>query len=114
MDAQALHNVALPRGAIVGTAVLERADEMTEAMIATLEHVNPAERAFGFYTPGRWAWMMGDPVAFETPIETRPPPALRGPFEWDELAAPLVRPRGGLANQLSLLAPRTRPVVPGR
>jgi predicted transcriptional regulator len=71
-----------PRGAVIGTVVLERFSVMTPESIATLEREHPAEFAFGLYLPGRFAWVMSDPVLFEEPVEARPPKGQRGPFEW--------------------------------
>lgn len=61
---------ALPRGAIVCTAVLARCTEITAARTAQLERTQPAEFAFGDYTPGRFAWVLDDvrPVAPPMPV----------------------------------------------
>lgn len=65
----------LPRSAIVGSAVIARCPEMTEESIEKLERVNPQEAAFGFYAPGRFAWVLEDveplPVAvpFQWPVK---------------------------------------------
>jgi hypothetical protein len=71
-----------PRGAVIGTVVLERFSVMTPESIAKLEREHPAEFAFGLYLPGRFAWVMSDPVLFDEPVEARPPTGQRGPFEW--------------------------------
>lgn len=77
-----------PRGAIIGTVVLERFTVMTRDSIARLEAENPAEFAFGWYLPGRFAWVMSDPVVFAQPIAARPPAGQRGPFEWTPPTVP--------------------------
>lgn len=58
----------IPLGALVATATLARASEMTAESIAALEQCNPVERAFGSYQPGRWAWVLADVVALPEPI----------------------------------------------
>ena len=80
--AEALDGVDLPTGAIVGTIVLDRASEMSAEQVEWMTDNRPIEHAFGFYEPGRWAWVMRDPVPFLQPIETRPPKGRRGPFDW--------------------------------
>lgn len=59
---------AIPLGALVATATLDRASEMTEASIEALLERNPQEWAFGFYSPGRWAWVLRDVVALPEPV----------------------------------------------
>lgn len=59
---------ALPRGAIVATAVLDRCTEMTAQVIAMLELNRPREHAFGYYEPGRYAWVLRDVKPLATPI----------------------------------------------
>lgn len=53
----------LPRGAVVGTAVLAAVEPMT---FARPLHANDA--AFGHWSPQRFAWRLAEPVLFETPI----------------------------------------------
>ncbi len=58
----------LPTGAIIGKANLVNClqiDELTEALI---KEQHPDEYEFGDFTPGRFAWVMTDPVLFEKPI----------------------------------------------
>jgi hypothetical protein len=40
-------------------------------MIAKLIERNPAEHAFGFYKPGRWAWVFEDVRPLERPYPLR-------------------------------------------
>lgn len=58
----------LPLGAIVATATLARAAEMTAASIETLRRDHPHEHAFGHYEPGRWAWVLADVERLEMPL----------------------------------------------
>ncbi len=60
--------MTLPLGAIIGTATLDRASEMTEESIARLAAERPAEYAFGLYQPGRWAWVLRDPVPLPSSV----------------------------------------------
>lgn len=53
----------LPRGAILGVATI--ADCIPTEALADLA---PAERAFGDYNPGRWAWHITDPTPLAVPI----------------------------------------------
>ncbi len=55
-----IERVAL--GAIIGTVTLV-AIERTQDVI-----VGGKERAFGDYTPDRWAWLFDNPVHFEEPL----------------------------------------------
>lgn len=66
----------LPLGAIVGTAIITKSVEMTNATISELDE---PELSFGWYVPGRFAWHL-DAVE---PIEAIPfvwPH--RGPAKW--------------------------------
>lgn len=68
----------LPLGAIVATAVLDRCSEMTMRSIIALRDNDPHEHAFGFYAPGRFAWVLRDvdhlteAVPFEWSVGPRP------------------------------------------
>lgn len=108
---EALAGVAeYPRGAVIGTVVLERFSVMTPESIAKLEREHPAEFAFGFYLPGRFAWVMSDPVMFTAPIAARPPKGQRGPFEW----TPPGTPPASTAAVVDAVAPATFPAEPGQ
>jgi activating signal cointegrator 1 len=63
--------LALPRGAIVAVVSLDRCTEMTGAGIARLEHLHPREHAFGFYAPGRHAWVLRDLRPMAVPVECK-------------------------------------------
>lgn len=59
---------SLPRGAIIGTIILTSCEEMTDQMIQTTD---PAEKAFGDWRPGRFAWRMTEPQPFDLPVAVR-------------------------------------------
>lgn len=59
---------ALPRGAIVATAVIDRSSQMSPASIEQLRNLHPAEHAFGHYEVGRYAWILRDVEALEHPV----------------------------------------------
>lgn len=63
--------MALPRAAIVAVVVVDRCTEMTEKGIAELAHLHPREHAFGFYEPGRYAWVLRDLHTLPAPVECR-------------------------------------------
>ncbi len=66
----------LPLGAVVGT--VEIVDCLpVEEVIPTLTEW---ERALGDYSPGRWAWVLKNPVMFDTPIPAR---GKQGWWEWN-------------------------------
>lgn len=82
---------ALPLGAIVATATLVqcvRIPEPTHAFVFELEpstwivppHESEAERAFGDYTPGRFAWLLTDVKPLPEPI---PAKGALGLWEWE-------------------------------
>lgn len=56
---------ALPFGAVVATARLSRCIRITSENAA---QVDPMERAFGDYAPGRFMWVLDDVRALATPI----------------------------------------------
>lgn len=58
----------LPRGAIIGTAVLAACKKMSDDMI---DAVHPRERAFGIWAPGFYAWFLIEPRRLATPIPAR-------------------------------------------
>lgn len=62
---------ALPLGAVIATCTLARASEITSESSALLQERNPAEFAFGDYTPGRWAWVLTNVVELLTPLPWR-------------------------------------------
>jgi len=68
----------LPLGCIVGSAVLNSCEVMTEDFI---EDVTDEEQLFGVWEPGRYAWRMRDPVAFQIPLLAR---GQQGIWSFDE------------------------------
>lgn len=61
----------LPFGALVATCVIDRAVEVNELSAAELQAKNPQEFAFGYYAPGRWAWVLRDVVRLAQPVPFR-------------------------------------------
>lgn len=68
----------LPLGALVATCVLDRAREITTESAECLMQRNPQEFAFGFYEPGRWAWVLRDVERLAEPVPFR---GSQGTFE---------------------------------
>jgi hypothetical protein len=66
-----LDQVALPLGAVVATAVLDRCSEITERGARELAARLPDEYAFGLYEPGRYAWVLRDLIALPEPVPFR-------------------------------------------
>jgi activating signal cointegrator 1 len=62
---------ALPLGAVIATCTLVRASQITAEKAAELARLNPREHAFGDYTPGRWAWVLGDVEQLLAPVPFR-------------------------------------------
>ncbi len=66
----------LPFGYIIGKVTLT---DVIRIGTGTLLHISDEimnkltmeEKAFGDYTPGRFAWMLQDPIAFKTPLGAR-------------------------------------------
>lgn len=58
----------LPRGYIIGTVVIETCMEMDEHWCSSIEANDPTEYAFGDWKPGRFGWVLADPVKFEVPM----------------------------------------------
>lgn len=63
----------LPLGAIIATVIVDGCYEITAASARALEDRCAHERAFGDYTPGRFAWVLRDvePVAPIVPFTGR-------------------------------------------
>lgn len=57
----------LPRGALLGFARLDHVQQIAEGTAAYLG-ISEQERAFGDWTPGRYAWRFGATIQFEYPI----------------------------------------------
>lgn len=67
----------LPRGAVVGTVEIVDCVHVEE-IIHTLSE---RERLLGDYSPGRFAWVLRNPVAFSTPV---PAKGKQGWWNWDD------------------------------
>lgn len=61
----------LPLGALIATAVIDRCSEMTPESIAALRERDPDEHAFGYYAPGRFAWVLRDVERLAVPVPFR-------------------------------------------
>jgi activating signal cointegrator 1 len=59
----------LPRGAIIATCRLVDCLAMYNPRVAELARPYTAERAFGDYSAGRWAWVLMDITPLPEPIE---------------------------------------------
>lgn len=70
----------LPRGAIVATCRLEEVLHTTD-----VDGLTEQEKAFGNYSPGRYAWVLTEVLALPTPIPVR---GSQGLFEWHAPAGP--------------------------
>jgi len=58
----------LPRGCILGTAILHASEVMTEDF---MDDVTIEEQTFGVWAVGRYAWRLREPEVFKTPIVAR-------------------------------------------
>ena len=67
---------ALHYGAVLGTVEIVDCLPVEEIMHTLTER----ERALGDYTPGRWAWVLKNPVMFDIPI---PASGKQGWWNWD-------------------------------
>jgi hypothetical protein len=63
----------LPFGAIIGKVTLEDIKPISQIAIpeSTLNTLTLEERAFGDYSPGRFAWLLSDPVRFTKPLPVK-------------------------------------------
>ena len=87
----------LPQGAIIGAATIEdviETEDVKDGMIITRGdkrwHVTAEELAFGDYTPGRYGWLLSNPIKFEKPIPAKGNLSLWD-FDLPELYLPLLR-----------------------
>jgi activating signal cointegrator 1 len=71
----ALLDHTLPLGAVIATARLVRCVRTEEIA----RHINPQERAFGDYDPGRFAWVLAEVVKLPEPV---PAKGALGLWEW--------------------------------
>lgn len=58
----------LPKGVVLGTVLVVDCRAMDHALIGDLTE---QELAYGWYSPGRYAWFLDQPEAFEKPIPVR-------------------------------------------
>jgi hypothetical protein len=66
----------LPLGCVIAICELV---EITP--IGKVFYISDQERAFGNYTPGRWAWILDDAVMLPKPLPAR---GMQGLWNWDE------------------------------
>jgi len=66
----------LPLGAVVGTVEIVDCVPVEEVIPTLTER----ERVLGDYSPGRWAWVLKNPVMFDTPIPAR---GKQGWWNWE-------------------------------
>ncbi len=69
----------LPLGAVVGTVEIVDCVPAEEVVDGLTER----EKALGDYSPGRWAWVLKNPVMFDTPI---PAKGKQGWWNWEGAA----------------------------
>lgn len=69
-----------PTGAIIGKANLVNCVFIDEKTAALIREQNPDEYIFGDFTPGRYAWVMENPVFFNEPI---PASGKQGLWNWE-------------------------------
>lgn len=62
-------DIALTFGCVIGT--VEIIDSVPIEQLYGTKYDTPHERAFGDWTPGRWGWVLRNPVLFEEPIPAR-------------------------------------------
>lgn len=72
----------VPTGVIVGKAVLTGCIKITETFRNGLASTVPEELILGDFTPGRYAWIMENPVLFKEPI---PAKGMQGLWNYDGL-----------------------------
>ncbi len=71
----------LPFRAIIGQADLVNCVRIDDAIAELIRAQHPDEYTFGDFTPGRYAWVMEDPVVFDTPV---PAGGKQGLWNWTE------------------------------
>lgn len=67
----------LPRGAVIGTVEIVDCVPVEELV----DSLDNRERLLGDYSPGRFAWVLQNPVMFKTPIPAR---GKQGWWNWEE------------------------------
>ena len=73
---EVIGNADLPTGVVVGTVEIVDCVPVEEIMHTLTER----ERLLGDYSPGRFAWVLQNPVMFDTPIPAR---GQQGWWEWE-------------------------------
>lgn len=77
-DGTCLENwTTLPRGYLLGTAILHSVELMTEEL---LDDVSDEEKAYGWWELGGYAWRMRNRIELPTPIMIR---GQQGIFDWN-------------------------------
>lgn len=67
-------------GVIVGKAMITDCKFIDSEYADFIKNICPAEYAFGDFTPGRYAWVMEEPVLFDNPI---PASGSQGLWNWE-------------------------------
>lgn len=70
----------VPTGVIVGMVNLVNCVQITKEIRDLIREQEPAEYDFGDFTPGRYAWVMTDPIWFKEPIPAKGKQRL---WEWE-------------------------------
>jgi hypothetical protein len=65
-------------GYLLGTVLLHSCDLITEE---DMDDITEEEQSFGWFSPGRYAWRLREPVALKSPIQVR---GSQGIWEWPE------------------------------
>lgn len=70
------------RGSYVARAVLTDCIQITPEIAEQLRRENPAEYVAGYYTPGRWAWVLENVEPLPEPVPARGFPWLWEVVSW--------------------------------
>lgn len=68
----------LPYGAVIGKVTLVDCLPLEELAVYALDTTR--ERAFGNWSPGRYGWILSNPILFEKPIPAR---GKQGIWDWE-------------------------------
>lgn len=80
MKQAGVFNTEMITEAIIGKANLVNCVRIDEAMRELIKKQHFDEYAFGYFSPGRYAWVMENPVLFDTPIPAR---GRQGLWNWE-------------------------------
>lgn len=80
MKQAGVFNTEMITEAIIGKANLVNCVRIDEAMRELIRKQHFDEYAFGYFSPGRYAWVMENPVLFDTPIPAR---GYQGLWNWE-------------------------------